>query len=121
MIGGGGEAERHPEPRGLFQLLSTVNFTLLFANLKNAEAMHLSVQSSLAPWKALLRVHSIMPASTEQQRFQSLFGSGSSMIVVRPDGYAAFTGSDRSMGPLVSYLSTWFPVHKTTEKELVHA
>jgi hypothetical protein len=107
VIGGDGEAERHPEPRRLFQLLSTVNFTLLFANLKNAEAMHRSVQSSLAPWKALLRVHSIMPASTERQRFQSLFGSGASMIMVRPDGYAAFTGSDRSMDSLVSYLSSW--------------
>jgi hypothetical protein len=75
VIGGDGEADRHPEPRRLFQLLSTVNFTLLFANLKNAEAIHRSVQSSLAPWKALLRVHSIMPASTERQRSRACSGT----------------------------------------------
>ncbi|MDX6464357.1 MAG: hypothetical protein QOE55_8054 [Acidobacteriaceae bacterium] len=117
VVGGRGEAIREPTAARLFQLLDTDRFTLLFANLKDAEATHHSVQSSLSPWKGLLQTYSIAPSANADQQFKSIFGSGPALILVRPDGYAAFTGSADSLEALTKYLKSWFPAQKQTERE----
>jgi hypothetical protein len=75
------------------------------------------VQSSLSPWKDLLETYNIAPAANADQQFKSIFGSGPSLILVRPDGYAAFTGAANSLGSLAQYLKSWFPAQKKTERE----
>ena len=120
MTGGRGEPVREPKVASLLHLLDTDRFTLLFANLKDAVAMHQSVQSSLSPWRSLLQTYNIAPANTDQQ-FVSIFGEGPSMILVRPDGYAAFLGSDESLDSLAGYLASWFPAHRQLRKENAHA
>jgi hypothetical protein len=121
VVGGRGEAIRKPTAARLFQLLDTDRFTLLFASLKDAEATHHSVQSSLSPWKGLLQTYSIAPSANADQQFKSIFGSGPALILVRPDGYAAFTGADSSLDALAKYLKSWFPAQKETEKENANA
>jgi hypothetical protein len=121
VVGGRGEAIREPTAANLFQLLDVDRFTLLFANLKDAEATHHSVQSSLFPWKCMLTTYSIAPSAKAEQQFKSIFGSGPSLILVRPDGYAAFVGSDGSLDSLAKYLQSWFPAQKETEMENANA
>ncbi|MDT7812930.1 MAG: hypothetical protein QOJ42_2846 [Acidobacteriaceae bacterium] len=121
VVGGRGEAMREPTAARLFQLLNTDRFTLLFANLNDAETTHHSVQSSLSPWKGLLEIYSIAPSANAEQPFTSIFGPKPALILVRPDGYAAFTGSADSLDSLAKYLKSWFPVQKETEKENANA
>jgi 2-polyprenyl-6-methoxyphenol hydroxylase-like FAD-dependent oxidoreductase len=121
VVGGRGEAIREPTAARLFQLLNTDRFTLLFANLNDAETTHHSVQSSLSPWKGLLEIYSIAPSANAEQPFTSIFGPKPALILVRPDGYAAFTGSADSLDSLAKYLKSWFPVQKETEKENTNA
>ena len=121
VVGGRGEAIREPTAASLFHLLDTDRFTLLFANLKDAEATHHSVQSSLSAWKGLLQTYSIAPSANAEQQFKRIFGSGPALILVRPDGYAAFTGSADSLDSLAKYLKSWFPAEKQTEKENANA
>jgi hypothetical protein len=121
VVGGRGEAMREPTAARLFQLLNTDRFTLLFANLNDAETTHHSVQSSLSPWKGLLEIYSIAPSANAEQPFTSIFGSKPALILARPDGYAAFTGSADSLDSLAKYLKSWFPVRKETEKENANA
>ena len=121
VIGGRGESMREATATSSFQLLDTDRFTLLFANLKDAAATHHSVQSFLSPWHGLLTTYSIAPSANAEQQFKSIFGSEPSLILVRPDGYAAFLGSDDSLDSLAQYLNSWFPAQKETEKENVNA
>jgi hypothetical protein len=60
------------------------------------------VQSSLSPWHGLLQTYSIGPSANAEQQFKSIFGTEPALILVRPDGYAAFTGSDDSVDSLAS-------------------
>jgi hypothetical protein len=69
----------------------------------------------------LLTTYRIAPSANAEQQFKSIFGSEPSLILVRPDGYAAFIGSDDSLDSLAQYLKSWFPAQKETEKENVNA
>ena len=112
IVGGQGEAEHAPHPANLFQLLSTDKFTLVFTNLKNAEATHQAVRSVLSPWKELLQTCSIAPSPRAEKQFKSILGAEPSLILVRPDGYAAFIGSENALDALAEYLNAWFPTRK---------
>jgi hypothetical protein len=39
--------------------------------------------------------------------FEKYFGTSPSIVLVRPDGYAAFTGSDNSIAKLAKFCETW--------------
>jgi 2-polyprenyl-6-methoxyphenol hydroxylase-like FAD-dependent oxidoreductase len=119
LKGGQGSATREPATENLFRLLSTDRFTLLFVNLKDPERTHHAAQA-LFPWKSILQTFSIAPAVDEEAKFNNLFGSESSLILVRPDGYAAFLGSESSLDSLGRYLGSWLPAQQTA-KEMVHA
>jgi hypothetical protein len=121
MVGGDGEVTSAPKPEELFHLLRTDRLTLLFARLKDAAAMHQSVQSLLPPWKSLLEVHHVAPAAGQEEPFRKVFGTQPSMILVRSDGYAAFTGPEHGVEALVKYLDTWFPAPQQTQEESAHA
>ncbi len=108
-VGGESQATYEPKPESLFQFLSIDRFTLLLANFTDAAARQLGVQSSLSAWKSLMQICSVAAAPGQEQPFRSVFGKGSSLVLVRPDGYAAFIGSEQSVEALVKYLNTWFP------------
>ena len=93
----------------VFHLLDADRFTLLFANLKDAEAMHQSVQSHLSPWRCLMKICNIASAATHEEEFKSILGAEPALVLVRPDGYAAFLGSDSSVDSMARYLESWFP------------
>jgi hypothetical protein len=42
-----------------------------------------------------------------QDGFEKYFGASPSIVLVRPDGYIAFTGSDTSVAKLAEYCSKW--------------
>jgi 2-polyprenyl-6-methoxyphenol hydroxylase-like FAD-dependent oxidoreductase len=121
VIGGQGQAERQPESTDLFHLLSTDRFTLLFSNPKDPEQTHQSVQKVLSPWKDLLDTYSITSSVDAEPQFKDAFGAEASLLLVRPDGYAAFIGKEGSLDALAAYLNDWFPRLQTTEKEKTHA
>jgi hypothetical protein len=93
----------------------------LFANLKDAVATHRSVQASLLPWKGLIETHGVAPAEGQKQPFRHVFGTEPSLVLVRPDGYAAFTGPENSFKALEQYLGAWFPVRTVKQEEAVYA
>ena len=123
LVGGDGTATQQAAEKPLFELLNTDEFTLLFTSLQDPAATHAAVQTSLAPWKQMLRTRSIAPSHGSEQRFHDVFGSSPSLVLVRPDGYAAFVAPDDSIHALAGYLATWFPVNgnQTQNKETAHA
>jgi FAD binding domain len=120
-VGGGGEAASEPKLVNLFEILSIDRFTLLFANLQDAVATHQSVQASLLPWKSLIETYRVTPAKGQEEPFRRVFGTEPSLVLVRPDGYAAFTGPENSLEALEKYLGAWFPVRSAKQEEAVYA
>ncbi|CAM6115767.1 unnamed protein product [Calypogeia fissa] len=109
-----GEETSESEHESLFSVLSSDKFTLLFANLTKPKDTYRSVESTFAPWKSLMQVYSVAPTSEQDQHFRRVFGTQSSLLLARPDSYAAFVGTDQSLDALAKYLNTWFPVEKQT-------
>jgi 2-polyprenyl-6-methoxyphenol hydroxylase-like FAD-dependent oxidoreductase len=116
-VGGNGEAAYVPKVEDLFHILSVDRFTLLFANLKDVAATHQSVQSLLLPWKSVLETYNVMAAVGQEEPFRRVFSTQPSLILVRPDGYAAFTASGNSLEALAKYLDTWLPVQQHMQEE----
>ena len=121
VTGGRGEAIREQPAAKLFELLDPDRFTLLCANLRDAEMTHRAVQASLAPWRGLLETYSVAAPERAEEQFKSIFGEAPRLILVRPDGYAAFVGAEASVDALVQYLTSWFPAQSGTERENAHA
>jgi 2-polyprenyl-6-methoxyphenol hydroxylase-like FAD-dependent oxidoreductase len=106
-----GESQTQPagEPKKLQALLSPDDFTLLLVNLENSGALHIELQNKLAPWKDLIYSAHLSPQQSHAKGFNEIFGEKSSIVLVRPDGYAAFVGTQTSLSELADYLLTWFP------------
>ena len=121
LIGGQGEAARPSESTGLFRLLNIDRFTLLYTGLKNPEEIHRRTRELLSPWKDIFSACSIAPSSAAAHPFKEFFGTNASLILVRPDGYAAFLGEADSLDQLARYLSDWFPRQPAADKEHTHA
>jgi hypothetical protein len=49
----------------------------------------------------------LITAIPGNDRFEKYFGTPPSIVLVRPDGYAAFTGSDNSIAKLAKFCETW--------------
>jgi 2-polyprenyl-6-methoxyphenol hydroxylase-like FAD-dependent oxidoreductase len=107
-IGGDGKTSAPAEPNKLQAFLRTDMLTLLFANLDDADLLHAEVREKLAAWKEIIRSVRIAPLADEVASFEDLFGKKPAIVLVRPDGYAAFVGGGDSVGALADYLSTWF-------------
>ena len=97
-----------PQPKRLHDLLRTDRFTLLLVKPNDAEALHADVHDMLAGWKDLLHSVRLTPQSGQEKEFERVFGSKPATVLVRPDGYAAFVGDDRSVPQIADYLSIWF-------------
>jgi hypothetical protein len=101
-----GSSEQQPRPATIFSLLDPSFFTLLYCNLPDPAKTHSGVQSSMGPWQYLMR-RQLIAAIPGDGRFEKYFGASPSIVLVRPDGYVAFTGSDTSVAKLAEYCDKW--------------
>jgi hypothetical protein len=109
LVGGSGAATQQPEATTLLNVMAPDTFTLLFVNLADSDAVHHSVQTTLAPWKHLLHTVSVRAADASTAGFRRIFGEAPGMLLVRPDGYVAFSGKPDSIEALGRYFNEWFP------------
>ncbi|HWC19102.1 MAG TPA: FAD-dependent monooxygenase, partial [Terriglobales bacterium] len=101
-----GSSETQPHPATIFSLLSPSFFTLLYCNIPDPAKTHSEVQSTIGPWQYLMRGQ-LIAATPGDNRFEKYFGSAPLIVLVRPDGYVAFTGSDASAAKLAEYCDKW--------------
>jgi 2-polyprenyl-6-methoxyphenol hydroxylase-like FAD-dependent oxidoreductase len=101
-----GSAEKQPRPATIFSLLNPSCFTLLYSNIPDPAKTHSEIQTAVGPWHYLMRGHQIA-AIPGQHGFEKYFGASPSIVLVRPDGYVAFTGSDTSVAKLAEYCDKW--------------
>jgi hypothetical protein len=63
----------------------------------------------------------LIAAIPGHNRVEQYFGASPSIILVRPHGYAAFTGSDNSAAKLAKFCDTWLvPQTSSGKVEDVH-
>jgi 2-polyprenyl-6-methoxyphenol hydroxylase-like FAD-dependent oxidoreductase len=106
----GGEAQPSAaEPRKLQALLRTDVLTLLVVGIDDAETLYTRVRNKLDHWNELVVLVRIRPNVDQQKSFVESFGSKSSVVLVRPDGYVGFIGGENDLAELVEYLTEWFP------------
>jgi len=106
----------------LFRLFNPDRFTLFYANLTSPEKTHKLVQSLLSPWKHLVHGYQVSAARESERPFGRLFGTAPAILLVRPDSYVAFTGSEHSVPALAKYLEQWFSTQpQSADRENGHA
>ena len=110
-----GSAEREPRPATIFSLLNPSRFTLLSSNVPDATKTHSEIQRTIRPWRDLICEYQIA-AVPGQHLFEKYFGAGPSTVLVRPDGYVAFTGSGTSARELAEYCDKWLLAETSTAK-----
>jgi hypothetical protein len=112
---------KRSEPATIFGLLDPSSFTLFFSNIPDPAKTHSDVQKAIGPWHSLIRGHQIA-AYPGEGTFQEHFGSSPSIVLVRPDGYLAFTGTDKSVAKLASYCEKWLisPPASSAKEEIAH-
>lgn len=97
---------QEPEATTIFKLLNPSMFTLLFSNVADPAKIHAEIQNTSGPWRSLINSHHVR-ATPGDDTFKKHFGNSPSIVLVRPDGYLAFTGTDRSVAKLASYCDKW--------------
>jgi hypothetical protein len=116
-----GSSDTQPRPATIFSLLNPSFFTLLYCNVSDPAKTHSEVQSAIGPWQHMMRGQ-LIAAIAGDDRFKKYLGSSPSMILVRPDGYAAFIGSGNSIGKLAEYCDKWLlPQTSSTKAETAQA
>jgi 2-polyprenyl-6-methoxyphenol hydroxylase-like FAD-dependent oxidoreductase len=112
-----GSSETQPRPATIFNLLGPSFFTLLYCNVSDPAKTHSEVQSAIGPWHHMMRGQ-LIAAIPGDDRFKKYLGSSPLIILVRPDGYAAFIGSENSIGKLAEYCDKWLlPQTSSTKVE----
>jgi len=116
-----GSSETQPRPATIFRLLSPSFFTLLYCNIPDPAKTHSEIQSALGPWLHMMRGH-LIAAKPGHDGSEKYFGAAPLIILVRPDGYAAFTGSDNSSAKLAKFCEKWLvPQTSSGKAENAHA
>jgi hypothetical protein len=91
----------------LFQLMDPSLFTLFYSNIKDPTRIDTGVNGSLGAWHHLMHGHQVAAADGNEKAFQDLFGASSSILLVRPDGYVAFAGTEDTIRQLAQYCDRW--------------
>jgi hypothetical protein len=63
-----------------------------------------------------MRGYPIAPAKDEHGTFPSKFGSSASIILVRPDGYIALIGTDKSIPHIAEFCNKWLVPQSSKEE-----
>ncbi len=116
LVGGTGQPNVAPKAVRLFDVLQTDCFTLLYTNLEHSEAVHQATQAGIGAWRQMLETASIRPRPGLEAGFEKVLGKAPGLILVRPDGYAAFTSGPQDLDALSAYLSEWFPQDGSSKK-----
>jgi hypothetical protein len=101
-----GSSEIQSRPATIFSLLNPSFFTLLYCNTSDPAKTHSEIQSAIGPWLHMMRGQ-LIATIPGHDRSEKYFGASPSIVLVRPDGYAAFTGSDNSAARLAKFCDTW--------------
>jgi len=116
-----GSSETQPRPATIFRLLSPSFFTLLYCNIPDPAKTHSEIQSAIGPWLHMMRGR-LIAAKPGHNGSEKYFGASPLIILVRPDGYAAFTGSDNSSAKLATFCEKWLvPQASSAKAENAHA
>jgi hypothetical protein len=100
--------------------LDPSGFTLLCSNIPDTGKTHSEIQRLIGRWRYLMRGLKIAAVS-EQNGFEKYFGGSPSIVLVRPDGYVAFTGTDTSTAKLAEYCDQWLLAQtSSTKMEALH-
>lgn len=106
----GAPAGSCPRETQLPDLISRSQLTLLLTAGADAAAPPPAWPQQLRPWQELMTGHLVRPVADhgEQLRFFRAFGSGQSLMLMRPDSYLGFAGRPRTLPHLLSWLENWF-------------
>jgi len=106
----GTPAASHPQATRLHELLSPSRLNLLLTDDTGSAAPSAWLQQ-LQPWRELMAVYLVAPVPDHEEsfRFFRAFGGGQSLMLVRPDAHVCFTGRQKALPHLVTWLNTWFP------------
>ncbi|MGI4831743.1 MAG: FAD-dependent monooxygenase [Janthinobacterium lividum] len=112
-----GSADQEPRTASLLELMDPSTFTLFYSNITDPAKTHAAIQGHVGAFHGIMRGHQIAPRDRQDTVFQEKFGPTSSILLVRPDGYIAFTGSEESVPKLAEYCDRWLvaqplPVNK---------
>jgi 2-polyprenyl-6-methoxyphenol hydroxylase-like FAD-dependent oxidoreductase len=110
-----GSSDTRPRPATTFSLLNPSFFTLLYCNVSDPAKTHSEVQSAIGPWLPMMRGQ-LIASNSGDDRTKKYFGSSPSLVLVRPDGYAAFTGSEYSITELAKFCNTWLVPQSSSAK-----
>jgi hypothetical protein len=110
-----GSSDTRPRPATIFSLLNPSLFTLLYYNVSDPAKTHSEVQSAIGPWLPMVRGQ-LIASDPGDDRTKKYFGSSPSLVLVRPDGYAAFAGSEDLITKLAKFCNTWLVPQSSSAK-----
>jgi 2-polyprenyl-6-methoxyphenol hydroxylase-like FAD-dependent oxidoreductase len=108
-------AQQQPRQATIFSLLNPSRFTLLYSNIPDPAKIHSQIQNAIGPWHYLMDRRQIAPIPG-QHGFDKYLGASPSIVLMRPDGYVAFTGSDTSVAKLAEYCDKWLLSHNPSAR-----
>ncbi|WP_334914595.1 FAD-dependent monooxygenase [Nostoc sp.] len=96
----------------LYEIIDPSRFTLLVAGGESTTDLSPTWKEQLSPWDGFLKLQRITPAPNQPEakiQFDRSFGSGQSLVLVRPDSYLGFVGDHDALPALTKWLNQWFP------------
>jgi 2-polyprenyl-6-methoxyphenol hydroxylase-like FAD-dependent oxidoreductase len=102
-----GSPDIDPHAGTIFGLLDPSKFTILYSHISEVPKTHATTHGMIGPWTYLSSAHLIAPSDTDRAGYDRLLGKSSLIILVRPDGYIAFTGHENSIPALQKYCDRW--------------
>jgi 2-polyprenyl-6-methoxyphenol hydroxylase-like FAD-dependent oxidoreductase len=96
--------------QSLFEIVDPLRFTLLVVRQEADGPAPDSCCEAVRPWDPLIRIAAIAapPGKADSERFHTVLGHASGMILVRPDGYVGFAGGKHAKGRhLEAYCGRW--------------
>lgn len=106
-------AEQASKAAMVFGLMDPLAFTLFYSNIADPAKTYADIGHAIGKWHYLMHGHQVGPAG-DVAGFEKLFGKGPGILLVRPDGYVAFTGTDKSLQALANYCDKWLHAGATS-------
>ena len=101
-----GSPDREPEPATAFGLMDPSRFTIFYTNIADPAKTHAEINERIGAWHDRIGGRQVA-AGDDAKAFGHLFGKTPGITLVRPDGYVAFVGTDKSVKALAEYCDKW--------------